>query len=120
LRIKKGEKESEEEKRMYMTTIFKNFQHEVLIMGKNEHENIVSLFGLNQKPLMMILEFCEKGDLRKYLSDFDLLPKNSFHPRLQLKFALDISKGLNYLHSLDPPIIQFFFFLFLFFFNSYF
>lgn len=112
MKIKLGGDEESEEKRISVASTFKNFQHEVLIMGRNEHPNIVSLYGLNQKPLMMILEFCDKGDLRKYLSDFDLLPSTCHSPLLQLKFALDISNGLNYLHSFDPPIIQFLFFNF--------
>ena len=71
-----------------------------------QHPNIVRLFGLTIKPLMMVLEFCPKGDLHKFLDDKELLPDERYSVQLQLKFALDIANGMSYLHSCKPPIIQ--------------
>ena len=54
----------------------------------------------------MIVEFCEHGDLLKYLQNNrkDLPSKQSsivtlLEPVIRLRFALDVSKGMGYLEE---------------------
>ncbi|EEQ98649.1 serine-threonine protein kinase, putative [Perkinsus marinus ATCC 50983] len=81
------------------------FHRELMIMAKCRHPNLVLFMGAATKsaPLMMVCEFCEGGTL------FDLA-HNKLHIdiswRQRLKMMLDIAKGLNYLHTCDPPIIH--------------
>jgi len=42
---------------------------------------------------VVVLEFCEKGSLKAYVEDHDV------PTRQQLLFALDASRGLEYVHS---------------------
>ena len=75
-------------------------------MCKVDHENVVKLYGLTLKPMGMVLELCEEGDLLKYLENSSLLPPDVFTDRLKLKFGTDIARGMCHLHSQVPPIIR--------------
>ncbi|KAF4692051.1 protein kinase kinase kinase [Perkinsus olseni] len=81
------------------------FHRELMIMAKCRHPNLVLFMGAATRtaPLMMVCEFCEGGTL------FDLA-HNKLHVdiswRQRLKMMLDIAKGMNYLHTCDPPIIH--------------
>ena len=92
-----------------ISSTFKEFQHEVSIMCNVQHPNVVRLFGLCIKPLMMVLEFCSRGDLHRHLEDKTLLPEELYTLQLQLKLATDIANGMCYLHSCSPPIIRTYF-----------
>jgi serine/threonine protein kinase len=48
---------------------------------------------MEEPNLGIILEFCEKGTLKRYLLDNKNIPFSS-----KLKLLLDISKGIEYLH----------------------
>jgi len=77
-------------------------------MSKISHENIVSLVGVVGNPLCMLLEFCSDGNLFEWLHVPERMNieinKEQFFERE--KFALDIAKGMSYLHSTNPPIIH--------------
>lgn len=72
------------------------------------HENIVKLIGVvaydasSDIPCSLVTELCMNGDL------FDYIRADAPAPSLDkiLKIALDIAKGLDYLHNRSPKIIH--------------
>ena len=93
---------------------FVEFQHEVSMMSKLEHSNLVRLYGIMLNPLRMVMEMCEEGDLLHALRDGKLGPnqadaewegKQRDPPSaLAMKIIEDIAMGMHHLHSLQPPI----------------
>jgi serine/threonine protein kinase len=54
----------------------------------------------------MVTEFVPNGDLFKFLQ-----VEKDIDWKFKLKMALDIAKGMQYLHSISPPLIHRFLFL---------
>ena len=83
--------------------VVKDFQHEVQLLVKVRHPNIVQFLGAVtlHKPLMLVTEFLAGGDLHKLLRTKDSLP-----PDRTVKYALDIARGMSYLHNRTKPIIH--------------
>eukprot|EP01105_Mastigella_eilhardi_P015567 TRINITY_DN3569_c0_g1_i15.p1 TRINITY_DN3569_c0_g1~~TRINITY_DN3569_c0_g1_i15.p1 ORF type:complete len:1211 (-),score=210.01 TRINITY_DN3569_c0_g1_i15:58-3690(-) len=81
---------------------FIDFRHETFLMSCLDHPNLVKLHGITLDPLAMILENCPGGDLHHFLK------VNPQHCSLafRLKVACDIAHGMEYLHSLSPPIVH--------------
>ncbi|KAK3131307.1 hypothetical protein QOZ80_6BG0504780 [Eleusine coracana subsp. coracana] len=75
----------------------KEFAHEVYIMRKIRHKNIVRFLGACTKPktLCIVTEFMKNGSLYDFLHK----RKGSFKLPGLLKAAVDISKGMDYLHK---------------------
>ena len=82
-----------------------SFIEELNLLKKLRHPNILLYLGANitGPNYFLVTEFCELGNL------FDFLHNNS---RSELadndrnRIALEIAKGVNYLHSFDPPILH--------------
>ncbi|XP_019849278.1 PREDICTED: uncharacterized protein LOC109580485 isoform X2 [Amphimedon queenslandica] len=75
---------------------------EAAIMGQFTHKNIVKLHGVVTvgEPVMMLLEFMPRGELRAYLRSIKskLSASNITNmPKLLLRFCRDISSGMAYL-----------------------
>ncbi|KAK4354770.1 hypothetical protein RND71_026964 [Anisodus tanguticus] len=74
-----------------------DFAQEVYILRKVRHKNVVQFIGACTKPphLCIITEFMSGGSL------YDFLHKKKSFFRLPslLKVAIDVSKGMNYLHQ---------------------
>ena len=84
---------------LFLAHLFAEFQHETSIMSRLIHPNIVELYGVMLSPLRMVLEFCGHGDL------FEAIEKKKMvSEALQLKVALDIARGMHFLHSQTPPL----------------
>ena len=79
---------------------FGEFQHETSTMSRLVHPNIVELYGVMFSPLRMVLEFCSQGDLFAAVKSKRLMGQLD----LQIKIALDIAQGMNFLHSQNPPL----------------
>ncbi|CAH2063487.1 unnamed protein product [Thlaspi arvense] len=80
------------------------FTHELTLLAKARHPNIVQFVGAvtQNLPMMIVVECNPKGDLSVYLQK-----KGRLSPSKALRFALDIARGLNYLHECKPdPIIH--------------
>ncbi|KAL2507175.1 Integrin-linked protein kinase family [Forsythia ovata] len=80
------------------------FQHELTLLEKVRHPNVVQFIGAvtQNLPMMIVLEYHSKGDLGSYLQKKGRLP-----PSKALRFALEISRGMNYLHGCKPdPVIH--------------
>lgn len=74
----------------------REFAQEVYIMRKIRHKNIVQFIGASTRPpgLCIVTEYMAGGSL------FDFLHKQNDVLKLStvLRLAIDISKGMNYLH----------------------
>ncbi|XP_014514643.1 serine/threonine-protein kinase STY46 isoform X1 [Vigna radiata var. radiata] len=75
----------------------KEFAQEVYIMRKVRHKNVVQFIGACTKPprLCIVTEFMSGGSVYDYLHK----QRGFFKFPTLLKVAIDISKGMNYLHQ---------------------
>ncbi len=74
-------------------------------MSLLRHPNVLCLRGLMLEPLRMVLEYAPYGDLYVHLHNTQLSDV-ALNWRLRVRIALDVAKGLRYLHDLTPPIIH--------------
>ncbi|CAL1410450.1 unnamed protein product [Linum trigynum] len=80
------------------------FRDELDLLQKIRHPNVVQFLGAvtQSSPMMIVTEYLPKGDLREYLKR-----KGPLRPANAVRFALDIARGMNYLHETRPePIIH--------------
>ncbi|KAI3800786.1 hypothetical protein L1987_28882 [Smallanthus sonchifolius] len=80
------------------------FRDELELLQKIRHPNVVQFLGAvtQSSPMMIVTEYLSKGDLRLFLKR-----KGALKPITALKFAMDIARGMNYLHENKPePIIH--------------
>ncbi|XP_022720348.1 serine/threonine-protein kinase TNNI3K-like isoform X4 [Durio zibethinus] len=80
------------------------FRDELALFQKIRHPNVVQFLGAvtQSSPMMIVTEYLPKGDLRAFLKI-----KGALKPMTALRFALDIARGMNYLHENKPaPIIH--------------
>ncbi|KAE8724925.1 mechanosensitive ion channel protein 6-like [Hibiscus syriacus] len=79
------------------TDMQKEFAQEVFIMRKVRHKNVVKFIGACTKPpnLFIITEFMSGGSVYDYLHKH----KGVFKLPTLLKVAIDVSKGMDYLHQ---------------------
>ncbi|XP_065899232.1 uncharacterized protein [Dysidea avara] len=79
------------------------FLQEAAIMCQFDHENVVKLHGvMTDEPVMIILEYVSRGDLRNVLIQLQPSGGGSVAtklPVLLLKFCQDIAAGMTYLNS---------------------
>ncbi|KAL2525063.1 PAS domain-containing protein tyrosine kinase family protein [Abeliophyllum distichum] len=77
---------------------------EIDIMRKLRHPNVLLFMGAvcSQEKLAMVTEFLPRGSL------FKTLHKNnqSLDMKRRLRMALDVARGMNYLHHRNPPIVH--------------
>ncbi|KAL7586208.1 integrin-linked protein kinase 1 isoform X1 [Lactuca sativa] len=81
--------------------VIQDFRHEVNLLVKLRHPNIVQFLGAvtAKKPLMLITEYLRGGDLHQCLKE-----KGALSPTTAINFALDIARGMAYLHN-EPNVI---------------
>ncbi|KAI3745247.1 hypothetical protein L1987_58356 [Smallanthus sonchifolius] len=79
------------------TNMQQEFAQEVYIMRKIRHKNVVQFIGACTEPsnLCIVTEFMSGGSLYDYLHK----QKGTFKLPVLLKVAIDISRGMNYLHQ---------------------
>ncbi|GLT52544.1 hypothetical protein SLA2020_258790 [Shorea laevis] len=80
------------------------FRDELALLQKIRHPNVVQFLGAvtQSSPMMIVTEFLPKGDLFAYLKR-----KGALKPITAVRVALDIARGMNYLHENKPaPIIH--------------
>lgn len=81
------------------------FNHELTSLEKVRHPNVVQFVGAvtQNVPMMIVLErHSNRGDLAGYLRK-----QGRLSPSKLLRFALEIARGMNYLHECKPePIIH--------------
>ena len=81
---------------------FAEFRREVWLMSGLQHPCIVNLKGYSMNPLAMIMECVTGGDLFGFIHN----PEIEFDWQLRLKIALDMALGMNFLHSINPPLLH--------------
>lgn len=81
--------------------IVDDFRHEVELLIKLRHPNIVQFLGAvtDRKPLMLVTEYLQLGDLHAFMKG-----KGALQAPVAIDFALDIARGMTYLHN-GPNII---------------
>lgn len=75
----------------------KEFAQEVFIMRKIRHKNVLQFIGACTKPpgLFIVTEFMSGGSVYDFLHK----RKGTFKLPALLRVAIDVSKGMNYLHQ---------------------
>lgn len=78
------------------------FRDELSLLQKLRHPNLVQFLGAvtQSSPMMIVTEYLPKGDLRSLLEK-----KGALKPTIALRYALDIARGMNYLHETKPEAI---------------
>ncbi|KAI3823566.1 hypothetical protein L1987_05005 [Smallanthus sonchifolius] len=88
----------------YSDDVMLSFRQEVSLMKKLRHPNILLFMGAVTSPqrLCIVTEFLPRGSL------FRLLKRNTtkLDWRRRVHMAMDIARGMNYLHHCHPPIIH--------------
>ncbi|WMV56633.1 hypothetical protein MTR67_050018 [Solanum verrucosum] len=78
--------------------------NEISLMKRLRHPNILLFMGAVTSPqrLCIVTEFLPRGSL------FRLLQRNAskLEWRRRIHMALDVARGMNYLHHLSPPIVH--------------
>ncbi|KAL6986184.1 hypothetical protein U1Q18_019552 [Sarracenia purpurea var. burkii] len=83
-----------------------DYKKEIDIMRRLRHPNVLLFMGAvyaeDKEKLAIVTEFLPRGSL------FRMLHKNnqSLDIRRRLRMALDVAKGMNYLHRRNPPIVH--------------
>ncbi|KAH3760740.1 leucinerich repeat kinase [Pelomyxa schiedti] len=88
-----------------ITKIFLDFKSEASLMQTLHHPNIVEFFGVMLDPLRIVMGLVPAGSLDKLLRKAKVNPE-LLPVKLQQRIILDITKGLAYLHTQEPPIIH--------------
>ncbi|KAJ8573941.1 hypothetical protein K7X08_010452 [Anisodus acutangulus] len=91
-------------KQEYSEDVICSFRQEVSLMKRLRHPNILLFMGAVTSPqrLCIVTEFLPRGSL------FRLLQRNAskLEWRRRIHMALDIARGMNYLHHFNPPIVH--------------
>ncbi|KAL2960307.1 hypothetical protein AAZX31_17G032600 [Glycine max] len=91
-------------KQEYSDDVILSFRQEVSVMKRLRHPNILLYMGAVTSPqrLCIVTEFLPRGSLCR------LLHRNTskLDWRRRVHMALDIARGVNYLHHCNPPIIH--------------
>ncbi|GMI80200.1 hypothetical protein like AT3G06620 [Hibiscus trionum] len=91
-------------KQEYSEDVIHAFRQEVSLMKRLRHPNVLLFMGVvvSSERLCIVTEFLPRGSL------FDLLQRNTTKLgwRRRVNMALDIARGMNYLHNCNPPIIH--------------
>ncbi|KAG9128675.1 hypothetical protein Leryth_018313 [Lithospermum erythrorhizon] len=80
------------------------FKCEVEIMSRLRHPNVVLFMGAVTRPpnLSILTEFLPRGSLYKLLHK----PNLQLDEKRRMRMALDVAKGMNYLHTSHPVIVH--------------
>ncbi|KAJ4950393.1 hypothetical protein NE237_027225 [Protea cynaroides] len=88
----------------YREGIILDYKKEIGIMQRLRHPNVLLFMGAVYLPeqLAIVTEFLPRGSL------FKTLHRNNFslNMRRRLRMALDVARGMNYLHNRNPPIVH--------------
>ncbi|CAF2102851.1 BnaA05g30750D [Brassica napus] len=91
-------------KQEYSKEVMQSFRQEVFLMKRLRHPNVLLFMGAVTSPprLCIVSEFLPRGSLflllRRSASKLDW--------RRRINMALDIARGMNYLHCCSPPIVH--------------
>ena len=101
--------------------VLKEFAAEIRMLSKLQHPNVIKYVGFTTNPHCLIIqEFAPNGDLRTYLEaqkkqhqallanseDPSSLPSGPLTLKQQVTMALDIARGMDYLHGRTPAVLH--------------
>jgi sterile alpha motif and leucine zipper-containing kinase AZK len=91
--------------------LISDFKAEVTTMSRLVHPNIVQLYGFVSQPgnLAIVSEFVPCGSLFDLLhgkTDIFVKRREAIDSQRWLMMALDIARGMDYLHSCNPAIVH--------------
>ncbi|KAJ0467382.1 putative protein kinase RLK-Pelle-LRR-IX family [Helianthus annuus] len=78
------------------------FESEILVLTKVRHRHLVLLSGYSTQGLKRILvyEYMPQGELSRHLFHWKNIKLEPLSWRRRLSIALDVARGMEYLHSL--------------------
>ncbi|XP_052174460.1 receptor-like kinase TMK3 isoform X2 [Diospyros lotus] len=78
------------------------FQAEIAVLSKVRHRHLVSLLGysIEGSERILVYEYMPQGALSKHLFHWKTLKLEPLSWKRRLKIALDVARGMEYLHSL--------------------
>ncbi|XP_073143764.1 probable receptor-like protein kinase At1g80640 isoform X2 [Henckelia pumila] len=85
----------------------REFENEIELLSKLQHQNIVSLLGycIQGESRFLVYEIMENGNLEFHLHGPSHQLTLSWNVRMRI--ALDVARGLEYLHEhCNPPVIH--------------
>ncbi|KVH99751.1 Protein kinase, ATP binding site-containing protein [Cynara cardunculus var. scolymus] len=92
------------EQQEYPDDVIRSFKNEVSLIKRLRHPNILVLIGavISPQPLGIVTELLPRGSL------FQMLHPNpsQLNWRIRLGMAVDVAKGMSYLHHRKPPIVH--------------
>ena len=99
--IKEARVEQTDGKPDIMRSLKKNFLQEAKLFWLLRHPNIIQLKGicLNDQHYCLIIEYAKGGSLSNLLK----IRKHGFPPNILIKWALQVSQGMYYLHEQALP-----------------
>ncbi|KAG8059463.1 hypothetical protein GUJ93_ZPchr0002g23247 [Zizania palustris] len=88
----------------FSSDALEEFRTEVRIMKRLRHPNVVLFMGaITRAPnLSIVTEFLPRGSLFRLIHR----PNNQLDERRCLRMALDVARGMNYLHNCTPVIVH--------------
>ena len=90
---------------VHVDIYMKEFEREGQMMRDIRHPNIILFLGIGREPNnrpFLVVEYMQRGTLEEVLGDLTI---NIDHIQ-QLRFAMDIAKGMRFLHSFEEPRIH--------------
>ncbi|KAB2092855.1 hypothetical protein ES319_A02G058800v1 [Gossypium barbadense] len=88
----------------YSDDVIHSFRQEVSLLKRLRHPNVLLFMGAVTSPqrLCIVTEFLQRGSL------FRLLQRNAakLERKRRVHLALDIARGMNYLHHCNPTIVH--------------
>ncbi|KAE8735590.1 histone deacetylase 8-like isoform X1 [Hibiscus syriacus] len=78
------------------------FQSEIAVLSKVRHRHLVSLLGysIEGNERLLVYEYMSQGALSKHLFHWRTLKLEPLSWRRRLSIALDVARGMEYLHNL--------------------
>ncbi|KAK9830425.1 hypothetical protein WJX72_011709 [[Myrmecia] bisecta] len=100
--------DDEEEQRNQPHPLLESLEKEAGIMATMRHPNVVMYLGVCPSPPSVVTEYCARGSLNDVLKRARSVPSLAVQLdwARRLNMVLDAAKGMNYLHSSDPPVIH--------------
>ncbi|CAB87658.1 MAP3K delta-1 protein kinase [Arabidopsis thaliana] len=80
------------------------FKSEIEIMLRLRHPNVVLFMGAVTRPpnFSILTEFLPRGSLYRLLHR----PNHQLDEKRRMRMALDVAKGMNYLHTSHPTVVH--------------
>lgn len=84
--------------------VLEEFNREINLLRALRHPNILQFLGSCSLPpnICLVTEYLPRGDLHKIIHDKTV----TLDKRLMRSILLDVSRGMNYLHSSNPVVIH--------------